>query len=300
MKITSAVIAPIPPSSPKIAPVKPPIHTPAGNQSAINNNLLILLTSLLDKSITLPTLNGQSAPQTTALMQHLLQWFKQWEKPTNATQSKMRLEQFMQFQALQLTATTPMAHSFNGLLGALLMARLSPEAGKWLKQRAKIPESLIKELGQNNELSQSIQGILKSLTHLGSAAQMSSMTDGNPPTPIYINIPMPQEQQLKRVELKIEQQEATTTREGAWHLKMLLPVKQQSVLADIYFYAQKPPTISFYCPDNFWLTKVKHYSTALSERLNELGINECHVTSQLGNIPQTLLPTPQGQLDIKV
>ncbi|MFM2485126.1 hypothetical protein [Celerinatantimonas yamalensis] len=306
MKITPAVTPPAPP----IATVPP--MTKAGtlpdvaNPSSQNNSLSIisLLSTFLDQSISLTTLsNTQQAPLSAGIVQQLLNLFKTWEKQLSAPQIKTLLNQFLQFKPLDQTQPTPLATPLNQLLSAFIAARLSPKAAEQLKAQFKLQDALIKELAPGSVQHKAVGELLKHLNGQTLAAQLASH-DGKQQlnVPLFIHLPIPIDQQLRRVEARISKESHhNETSRDCWHLKMLLPVGENThVLADIRLEFEQPAQIQFYCPDHYWLSQVQHHTQALQQRLAELGIPPLQLNSQLGHIPTTLLPKHKGQLDIKV
>lgn len=260
-----------------------------------------ILNAFIEQSITTATMpQAKEAPLTAAAIQQLLAVFRQLEKDISGNQIKQLLSQILDFRPLNQAKTTPLSLPFNLLLSAYLLPKLSPKAGKLLKQQA-LSNKVLQELGTGGQ-QQAVGKLLKHISAQMQSSQIASHDASNQPNePLFFHFPLPFEQQLRRIEAKISKNQAKGTTDHEWHLKMLLPVSSQThILADVRVTHEKQVKIQFYSPDQYWLDKVNKQITLLEARLGELGIQKPTLQNQLGLIPESLSPKTQGQLDITI
>ncbi|MFM2482662.1 hypothetical protein [Celerinatantimonas sp. YJH-8] len=297
-------IAPLAPVTPTAATsITKSVATPEPNLS-IALTTLTLLSSFLDHTATIPSSSQlNQSPTIATVLQQFLNLLKPFDREITPTETKRLLNLMLNFQPLNSGTSTPLSTPFNQLLSSLLLPKLSPDAAKLLQQLIKTDPALLKEAATFTE-TKNLMDTLKQVTGQLQSAQIASVQSAQDSAQsLFFNIPLPWDQQTRRIEAKISQQKSSPNRpeDHGWHLKMLLPVEQnQHILADIRLSAATEFKLQFYCPSDTWLQRVKQSMPLLQTRLEELGISQLTVQTQLGHIPDTLIPTHQGQLDMHI
>lgn len=263
-----------------------------------------LLNSFLEHTATVPSPSQLgSAPAISAVLQQFMSLLKRFEQPISGSEIKQLLAIILHFQPLNTTQSTPLSASFNLLLASLLTPNLSKDAAALLKQLVKANPGLLTQ-AEGLKTTGNLADTLKQVAGQFQSAQLASMQSAQDPAqPIYFNLPLPWQQQIRRVEVRLSREDHHHSRSQnqPWHLKMLLPVSAtEHILADIKLATNHPIQLQFYCPSDEWRQQVEQASAPLLERLADVGIGNITLGTQLGIVPATLIPTHQGELNITV
>ncbi|AZG74107.1 hypothetical protein [Shewanella livingstonensis] len=197
-------------------------------------------------------------------------------------------------QTSPLFSGSAIASLFQILLGVKTKSTGTAISDKLQAHLAQLQQRTLSKLSANS-------GLLAALDKLGgtdSLAQLASSialyqhasTDPNQAMTWYFALPYSINQRDEQFEGKFEQEtDPNTDKKAGWKLQLKFNLAQGSLLICVHKQAEVLD-IQFKGNNQMLLTKVERFNQALSEKISQIGFTPGKLTTQLAQIPATLLP----------